>query len=111
MVESALRHIRILEDEGFSAIKVSLKASSVLKTIAAYRLLAGKVDYPFHVGITEAGTIFSGTIKSSVGLGILFPEGLGDTLRVSLTADPAEEVKAGGERLKSLGLGQRGGGG
>ena len=108
MAESAMRHIRILEDEGFDAIKVSLKASSVLKTIAAYRLLAGMVDYPFHVGITEAGTLFSGTIKSSVGLGILFSEGLGDTLRVSLTADPAEEVKAGWEILKSLGLRQRG---
>ncbi|MFZ3072879.1 MAG: flavodoxin-dependent (E)-4-hydroxy-3-methylbut-2-enyl-diphosphate synthase [Thermodesulfobacteriota bacterium] len=108
MAESALRHIRILEDEGFDAIKVSLKASSVLKTVAAYRLLAEKVDYPFHVGITEAGTLFSGTIKSSVGLGVLFSEGLGDTLRVSLTADPVEEVKVGWEILKSLGLRSRG---
>lgn len=108
MVESALRHIRILEDLDFFDIKISLKASDIWKTIDAYRLLAKKVDYPFHIGITEAGTIFSGTVKSSVGLGILLAEGIGDTLRVSLTGDPVEEVRVGWEILKSLKLRQRG---
>jgi (E)-4-hydroxy-3-methylbut-2-enyl-diphosphate synthase len=108
MVESALGHIRILEDMGFNDIKVSLKASNVMDTVLAYRELATKVDYPFHIGITEAGTPFAGTIKSSVGLGILLSEGLGDTLRVSLTADPVEEVRVGFEILKSLGLRMRG---
>ncbi|HBO84786.1 MAG: 4-hydroxy-3-methylbut-2-en-1-yl diphosphate synthase [Deltaproteobacteria bacterium GWC2_42_11] len=108
MVESALRHIRILEELDFFDIKVSLKASDIWKTIEAYRLLAKKVDYPFHIGITEAGTIFSGSIKSAVGLGILLSEGLGDTLRVSLTGDPVEEVRVGWEILKSLKLRERG---
>lgn len=108
MVESALGHIRILEDLGYDRIKVSLKASDVPKTVAAYRLLAAAADYPLHIGITEAGTIFSGTIKSSVGLGILLAEGIGDTLRVSLTGDPVDEVRVGYEILKCLGLRQHG---
>jgi (E)-4-hydroxy-3-methylbut-2-enyl-diphosphate synthase len=108
MVESALGHIRILENLNYREIKVSLKASDVMKTVSAYRLLSEKVDYPLHIGITEAGTIFSGTIKSSVGLGILLADGIGDTLRVSLTGDPLDEVRVGYEILKSLGLRQRG---
>lgn len=108
MVESALGHIRILEDLNYQEIKISLKASDVMKTVSAYRLLSQKVDYPLHIGITEAGTIFSGTIKSSVGLGILLADGIGDTLRVSLTGDPLDEVRVGYEILKSLGLRQRG---
>jgi len=108
MVESALGHVRILEELNFDRIKISLKASDIDRTVRAYRLLAGKVDYPLHVGITEAGTTFSGTVKSAVGLGILLHEGIGDTLRVSLTGDPVEEVRVGFEILKSLGLRQRG---
>jgi (E)-4-hydroxy-3-methylbut-2-enyl-diphosphate synthase len=108
MVESALGHVRILEDLGYREIKISLKASDVMKTVSAYRLLSGKVDYPLHIGITEAGTLFSGTIKSSVGLGILLADGIGDTLRVSLTGDVLDEVRVGYEILKSLGLRQRG---
>lgn len=108
MVESALGHVRILEDLNYREIKISLKASDVPKTVAAYRLLSQQVDYPLHIGVTEAGTIFSGTIKSSVGLGILLHDGIGDTLRVSLTGDPVDEVRVGYEILKSLGLRQRG---
>ncbi|MBI3398093.1 MAG: flavodoxin-dependent (E)-4-hydroxy-3-methylbut-2-enyl-diphosphate synthase [Deltaproteobacteria bacterium] len=108
MVESALRHIKILENLDFHEIKVSLKASDVWKTIDAYRLLAKKGDYPFHIGITEAGTIFSGTVKSAAGLGILLAEGIGDTLRVSLTGDPVEEVRVGWEILKAMKLRERG---
>ena len=108
MVESALGHVRILEELGYDQIKISLKASDVPKTVAAYRLLAKEVDYPLHIGITEAGTIFSGTIKSAVGLGIMLADGIGDTLRVSLTGDPVDEVRVGFEILKSLGLRQRG---
>jgi (E)-4-hydroxy-3-methylbut-2-enyl-diphosphate synthase len=108
MVESAMGHIRILEELGYDQIKISLKASDVVKTVEAYRLLAARVDYPLHIGITEAGTIFSGTIKSSVGLGILLADGIGDTLRVSLTGDPEDEVRVGFEILKALGLRRRG---
>ncbi len=108
LVQSAMRHIRILEDMDFRDIKVSLKASDVLTTIEAYREISEMVDYPLHVGITEAGTLFSGTVKSSVGVGVLLSEGIGDTIRVSLTADPTEEVKVGWEILKALGLRQRG---
>ena len=108
MVESALGHIRILEELNYQEIKVSLKASDVMKTVTAYRLLSEQVDYPLHIGITEAGTIFSGTIKSSVGLGILLADGIGDTMRVSLTGDVLDEVRVGYEILKSLGLRQRG---
>ncbi len=108
MVESALGHVRILEEIGYDQIKISLKASDVQKTVEAYRLLAQQVDYPLHIGITEAGTTFSGTIKSAVGLGILLADGIGDTMRVSLTGDPVDEVRVGYEILKALGLRQRG---
>ncbi len=108
MVESALRHIRILEDLDFDLIKISLKSSDVLTTVDAYRLMAQKVDYPLHLGITEAGTLKSGLIKSAVGIGTLLNEGIGDTIRVSLTEDPTEEVYAGYEILKSLGLREHG---
>ena len=108
MVESALQHVELLEKFGFQQMKISLKASDVPRTIDAYRLLAKKVDYPLHIGITEAGTVKTGTIKSAVGLGILLAEGLGDTLRVSLTGNPVEEVYVGYEILKALGLRQRG---
>lgn len=108
LVESAMRHVRILEGEGFSDIKISIKASSVPLTIESYRLLSEKVDYPLHIGVTEAGTTFAGTIKSAIGIGALLSEGIGDTLRVSLTADPVEEVRVGWEILKSLELRKRG---
>lgn len=108
MVESALRHIRILEDLNFNDIIVSLKASDVHRTVAAYRLLSKQVDYPLHLGVTEAGTAFSGSIKSSIGLGILLHEGIGDTIRVSLAAEPQEEVRVAWEILKSLELRRRG---
>ena len=108
MVESALGHVRILEDIGYDQIKISLKASDVMKTVAAYRLLSEAVDYPLHIGITEAGTVFAGTIKSSVGLGILLADGIGDTMRVSLTSDPVDEVRVGFEILKALGLRRHG---
>jgi (E)-4-hydroxy-3-methylbut-2-enyl-diphosphate synthase len=108
MVESALGHIRILEDIGYDQIKISLKSSDVIRTVEAYRLLSSKVDYPLHIGITEAGTTFAGTVKSAVGLGILLAEGIGDTLRVSLTGDSVDEVRVGFEILKSLGLRKRG---
>jgi len=108
MVESAMGHIRILEDLNYQEIKVSLKASDVMKTVAAYRLFSEQSDYPLHIGITEAGTLFSGTIKSSVGLGILLADGIGDTMRVSLTGDPKDEVRVGYNILKAVGLRQRG---
>src|ERR687889_1976484 len=108
MVESALRHIQILEDLDFTDIIISLKASDVHRTVEAYRLLAQKVDYPFHLGVTEAGTSFSGTVKSSIGLGILLHEGIGDTIRVSLAAEPQEEVRVAWEIVKSLELRKRG---
>jgi (E)-4-hydroxy-3-methylbut-2-enyl-diphosphate synthase len=108
MVESGLRHIRILEELNYPEIKVSLKASDPLMMIEAYRMLADQVDYPFHLGVTEAGTPTVGTIKSSVGLGTLLAEGIGDTIRVSLAADPVEEVRVGAEILKSLGLKKEG---
>ncbi len=108
MVESAMVHIRILEDLNYQEIKISLKASDVMKTVAAYRLFSAQSDYPLHIGITEAGTLFSGTIKSSVGLGILLADGIGDTMRVSLTGAPKDEVRVGYDILKALGLRQRG---
>jgi (E)-4-hydroxy-3-methylbut-2-enyl-diphosphate synthase len=108
IVESAFGHIHILEDLDYREIKVSLKASDVLTTVEAYRLFATQSDYPVHIGISEAGTIHSGTIKSSVGLGILLSEGIGDTMRVSLTADPVEEVRVAYEILKSLKIRQHG---
>ncbi len=108
MVESGMRHVHILEDLGFSDIIISLKASDVQRTVAAYRLMSEKVDYPLHLGVTEAGTPFGGTIKSAMGLGILLFDGIGDTIRVSLTAEPHEEVRVGWEILKSLELRKRG---
>ena len=108
LVDSAMRHISILEEMDFREIKVSLKASSVPLTVKSYRLLAEQVDYPFHIGITEAGTLFSGTIKSAAGLGILLADGIGDTMRVSLTGDPVDEVRAGWEILKALEIRKRG---
>jgi len=108
MVESGLRHIAILEQLGFGNIVISLKASDVNRMVAAYRLMSEKVDYPLHLGVTEAGTPFGGTIKSSIGLGILLHEGIGDTIRVSLAAEPHEEVRVGWEILKSLDLRKRG---
>ncbi len=107
LVESAEGHIKILEDLGFFDIKVSLKASNVMKTVEAYRLFSERYDYPLHIGISEAGPAFSGIIKSSVGLGILLSEGIGDTMRVSLTAEPEEEVRVAYEILKSLGIRRR----
>ncbi len=108
MVDSALHEIRLLERQKFTNIVVSLKATDVRMTIDAYRAIAREVDYPLHVGITEAGTVWEGAIRSAVGLGILFAEGLGDTVRVSLAGDPVEEVKAAYEILRSLGLRLRG---
>ena len=108
MVESAMRHIKILEKNDFFDIAISLKANDVERTVEAYRLLSKKVDYPLHIGITEAGTIFRGTIVSAVGFGIILYDGIGDTIRVSLTADPVEEIKVAWEILKSLGLRKRG---
>lgn len=104
MVESALQHIAILEKLGFYDIKISLKANDVPLTIKAYQLMSKAVNYPLHLGITEAGTIKSGIIKSAVGIGALLAQGIGDTIRVSLTGDPVEEVRAANEILKSLGL-------
>lgn len=104
MVESALRHVRILEDMDFFDIVISLKASDPLRTIETYRLIADQVDYPLHLGVTEAGTAFTGAIRSAVAIGILLSEGIGDTIRVSLTDDPVQEVRAGYEILKSLEL-------
>ncbi|WP_339715307.1 flavodoxin-dependent (E)-4-hydroxy-3-methylbut-2-enyl-diphosphate synthase [uncultured Sneathiella sp.] len=108
MVESALSHARILEDNDFFNFKISVKASDVFLSVAAYQGLADACDYPLHLGITEAGGLSSGTVKSSIGLGMLLWSGIGDTIRVSLSADPVEEIKAGYEILKSLGLRRRG---
>jgi (E)-4-hydroxy-3-methylbut-2-enyl-diphosphate synthase len=108
MVESALNHVRILEDHDFRDVKISVKASDVFLAVAAYQGLAEACDYPLHIGITEAGGLRMGTVKSSIGLGMLLWGGIGDTLRVSLSADPVEEVKVGFDMLKSLGLRRRG---
>ena len=102
MVESLMEHIKIFEDMGFNDIVISLKASSVPMTIAAYRRISEICSYPLHLGVTEAGTIYSGNIKSAVGLGCLLAEGIGDTIRVSLTSDPVDEIKSGLEILKAL---------
>lgn len=104
MVESALQHVRLLEAEDFHDIKISLKAHDVPLTLEAYRLMSETVDYPLHLGITEAGTVHSGMIKSAVGIGALLAEGIGDTFRISLTGDPVVEVRVANEILKSLGL-------
>ena len=108
LVESAIRNINILENENFFNLKVSVKSSDVFLSIAAYRQLSKKINYPLHIGITEAGSFLPGTIKSSIGFGALLLDGIGDTLRVSLSDDPVEEVKVGNEILKSLGLRNRG---
>ncbi len=108
MVESALRHIHMLEDLNYREIKISLKASDVPLMIDAYRLLSKKVDYPMHVGVTEAGTLYSGSVKSSVGIGAVLSMGIGDTIRVSLTSDSVHEVKLGWDILKVMGLRKRG---
>ena len=108
MVESGLRHVAMLEKREFYDTKISLKASDVARTVQAYRLMAKRVDYPLHLGITESGSLRTGSIKSAVGLGVLLSEGIGDTLRVSLAADPVEEVRVAYEILKSLKLRQKG---
>ncbi len=108
LVESALRHIDILDRLDFPDFKVSLKASEIFMTVEAYRKLAGQIEQPLHLGITEAGGLRSGTVKSSIGLGMLLSEGIGDTLRVSLAADPVEEIKVGFDMLKSLHLRSKG---
>lgn len=108
MVKSAMQHIKILEDNDFDKIKISLKSSSVISTIEAYRLMAKMVDYPLHLGLTESGTLKGGLVKSAVGMGTLLAEGIGDTIRVSLTENPVEEVYAGYSILKSLEIRQRG---
>jgi len=108
LVESALRHIDILDKLNFQEFKISLKASDVFMTVAAYRLLADQIEQPLHLGITEAGGLRSGTVKSAVGLGMLLADGIGDTLRVSLAADPVEEIKVGFDILKSLHLRSKG---
>jgi (E)-4-hydroxy-3-methylbut-2-enyl-diphosphate synthase len=108
MVASALGHVDILENAGFDRIKISIKASDVPRTVAAYRLLAQKTDHPLHLGVTEAGSLYAGTVKSSLGIGMLLAEGIGDTLRVSLTRDPVEEVRVGFEILNALGLRRHG---
>lgn len=108
MIDSALRHCRILEDHDFFEFKISVKASDVFLAVAAYQGLAEACDYPLHLGITEAGGLRAGTIKSSIGIGSLLWAGIGDTIRVSLSADPVEEVKVGFDLLKSLGLRHRG---
>src|SRR6185295_1959205 len=108
MVESALDHIKILEDNDFFNFKISCKASDVCLAVAAYQHLAEACDYPLHRGVTEAGGLTTGTVKSSIGIGSLLWAGIGDTIRVSLSADPVEEVKVGFEILKGLGLRHRG---
>jgi (E)-4-hydroxy-3-methylbut-2-enyl-diphosphate synthase len=104
LVESAMRHVRMIEELGYEQIKLSVKASDAARTVQAYRLLADKTDYPLHLGVTEAGTFLAGTVRSSVALGILLSEGIGDTIRISLTDTPAKEVKVGLELLRSLKL-------
>ena len=108
MVESALRHIEMLRCMDFHELKVSIKASDVHRTLEAYRLLSEKTDLPLHVGVTEAGSLYSGIVKSALGIGMLLYEGIGDTLRVSLTRDPVEEIRTGYEILKALNIRRRG---
>jgi (E)-4-hydroxy-3-methylbut-2-enyl-diphosphate synthase len=108
MVESALQHIAMIEDLGFEQMKISLKSSSVRKTIRAYEILSRKVDYPLHLGVTEAGSLISGTVKNSIGIGYLLANGIGDTFRVSLTRDPVDEIKVAYEILRALDLRHRG---
>jgi (E)-4-hydroxy-3-methylbut-2-enyl-diphosphate synthase len=108
MVESVMRHVEYLGSFDFHDIKLSIKASDVIRTVEAYRLLASQTDFPLHVGVTEAGSLVSGTVKSALGIGILLMEGIGDTIRVSLTRDPQDEVRVGFEILKALKIRQRG---
>ncbi len=108
MVESALEYIRLFEDFGFKEIKISLKSSNVMHTVSAYEQLSREADYPLHLGVTEAGTLISGTVKNAIGIGILLFKGIGDTFRVSLCSDPVEEVKVAYEILRALGLRHRG---
>ncbi|MBU1183321.1 MAG: flavodoxin-dependent (E)-4-hydroxy-3-methylbut-2-enyl-diphosphate synthase [Pseudomonadota bacterium] len=108
MVESAIRHIEQLRSLDFHEIKISIKASDVFRTVEAYRLLSQKTDLPLHVGVTEAGALFPGIVKSALGIGMLLAEGIGDTIRVSLTRDPVEEVRTGYEILKALDIRKRG---
>ena len=108
MVESALDHARILEDNDFREFKISVKASDIFLAVAAYQGLAEACDYPLHLGITEAGGMISGTVKSSIGMGMLLWSGIGDTIRVSLSADPVEEIRVGFDMLKALNLRHRG---
>jgi (E)-4-hydroxy-3-methylbut-2-enyl-diphosphate synthase len=108
LAESALRNVELIESMGFDQIKISIKSADVRTTIDAYRLVSKKTRYPLHIGVTEAGTLFSGTVKSSIGLGVLLHDGIGDTLRVSLSADPVEEVRAGFAILQCLGLRRHG---
>ncbi len=108
MVESALDHAKILEDHDFREFKISVKASDLFMAVAAYQQLAERVDYPLHLGITESGSLISGTVKSSIGMGMLLWGGIGDTIRVSLSSDPVDEVRVGFEMLRSLGLRVRG---
>jgi (E)-4-hydroxy-3-methylbut-2-enyl-diphosphate synthase len=108
LISSALRNVRLLEGHGFEDIKISIKSSDTLTTIAGYRRLSRETDYPLHIGVTEAGGLIPGTVKSSVALGILLFEGIGDTFRISLTRDPEEEIRVGFELLRSLRIRQRG---
>lgn len=108
LIESALNNVRLLEAHGFDAIKISIKSSDTLTTIAGYRQLAAQTDYPLHLGVTEAGGLIAGTVKSSVALGILLAEGIGDTFRISLTRDPVEEIRVAYELLRSLRIRERG---
>src|SRR2546429_7398514 len=108
LVEAALEEVRLLESLGFYDFKISVKSSHVPTMIRAYRMLSAKVPYPLHLGVTEAGTPFAGSIKSAVGMGAVLADGIGDTLRVSLTADPVEEIEVGYDILKALGLRERG---
>lgn len=108
LIESALRNVRLLEDLGFYEIKISIKSSDTLTTVSGYQALARKTDYPLHLGVTEAGGLIAGTVKSSVALGILLYQGIGDTFRISLTRDPVEEIRVGYELLRSLKIRERG---
>ena len=108
MVESALDHAKLLEDNDFREFKISVKSSDLFMSVAAYNQLAERVDYPLHLGITESGSLISGTVKSSIGMGMLLWSGIGDTIRVSLSSDPVDEVRVGFEMLRSLGLRVRG---
>ena len=108
LVESALREAAVFEKYGFDQVKISVKSSSVATTVAAYEILSEKVDYPLHVGVTEAGTLLKGSVKSAIGIGLLLAEGIGDTIRVSLTGDPVNEVTVAAEILKNLGLREEG---